>query len=90
MIPTAQNTKTITDLREKALDLLNQVEETTEPVFVFHNSKPRAVLMSIDEFSKLKEQIEDLQDSILARKLEKNVGKGKYFSTTDIKKRHKV
>lgn len=90
MIPTAQNTKTITDLREKALDLLDQVEETTEPVFVFHNSKPRAVLMSIDEYSKLKELIEDLEDSILARKLEKIVGKGKYLSIADIKKSHKV
>lgn len=90
MIPTAQNTKTITDLREKALELLNQVEQTTEPVFVFHNSKPRAVLMSIDEFSRLKEQIEDLEDSILARKLERKIGRGKYLTTAEIKKRHKV
>jgi len=86
MIPTAQNTKTITDLREKALDLLTQVEQTAEPVFVFHNSKPRAVLMSIDEFSRLKELIEDLEDSILARRLEKKVGKGKYVSFPELKK----
>lgn len=88
MIPTAQNTKTITDMREKALELLDQVEKTAEPVFVFHHSKPKAVIMSIEEFSKLRELIEELEDSILARKLERKVGKGKYFSLGDLKKRH--
>ena len=90
MIPTAQNTKTITDLRERALDLLEQVEKTAEPIFVFHHSKPKAVIMSIEEFSKLKELIEDLEDSILARKLEKKIGKGRYFSLNEIKKRHSI
>ena len=88
MIPTVQNTKTITDMREKALELLDQAERTAEPVFVFHHSKPKAVIMSIEEFSKLKDLIEDLEDSILARRLEKKVGKGKYFSLDEIKKRH--
>jgi len=45
-------------------------------------------IMSIEEFSKLKDLIEDLEDSILARRLEKKVGKGKYFSLDEIKKRH--
>lgn len=88
MIPTFSNTKTITDLRERALDLLDQVEKTDEPVFVFHHSKPRAVIMSIEEFSKLKELIEDLEDSIFARNLETKAGKGKYFGIDEIKKRH--
>jgi len=90
MIPTIQNVKTITDMREKALELLEQVEKTAEPVFVFHHSKPKAVIMSIEEFSKLKELVEDLEDSILARKLERTVGKGKYFSLGEIKQRHSV
>lgn len=90
MIPTAQNVKTITDLRERALELLDQVKKTSEPVYVFHRSKPKAVILSIEEFSKLKELIEDLEDSILARRLEKNVAKGRYFSLAAIKKRHKI
>jgi len=90
MIPTAQNTKTITDLRERALELLNQVEKTSEPVFIFHHSKPKAVIMSIEEFSKLGELIEDLEDSLIARKLEKKVGEGRYFSLEQIKKRHGI
>lgn len=87
MLPTTQNVKTITDMREKALELLDQVEKTAEPVFVFHHSKPKAVIMSIGEFSLLKETIADLQDSISARKLEKKVGKGKYFTLEEIEKR---
>ena len=90
MIPTAQNVKTITDLRERALELLDQVKKSAEPVYVFHRSKPKAVILSIEEFSKLKELIEDLEDSILARKLEISVGKGRYFSLSAIKKRHKI
>ena len=88
MIPTAKNVKTITDLRERALELLDQVKKSAEPVYVFHRSKPKAVILSIEEFSKLKELIEDLEDSILARKLERSVGKGRYFSLSAIKKRH--
>lgn len=90
MIPTSQNVKTITDMREKALELLEQVEKSTEPVFVFHRSKPKAVIMSIGEFSRLNEQIEDLEDSITARKLEGRVSKGKYFSLSEVKKRHGI
>ncbi len=90
MIPTAQNTKTITDMREKALELLDQVEKTAEPVFLYHHSKPKAVIMSIEEFSQLKETIEDLEDAIVARKLEKTAGRGKYFSLDEIKKRHSL
>ena len=88
MIPTTQNVKTITDMREKALELLEQVETGSEPVFVFHHSKPKAVIMSIDEYSRLQELIEDLEDSIVSRKLEPKVGRGKYYSLDEIKKRH--
>ena len=69
---------------------MDQIEKTSEPVFVFHRSKPKAVIMSIEEFSKLKELIEDLEDSILARTLERNIGKGKYFGLAAIKKRHQI
>lgn len=90
MLPTIKNTKTITDMRERAVELLDQVEKTGEPIFVFQHSKPKAVLMSIDEFSKLKELIEDLEDSILARKIEKNVGQGKYLNLEELEKRHSL
>ena len=90
MLPTVENVKTITDMREKAVELLEQVEKTAEPVFVFQHSKPRAVIMSIEEFSKLKEWVEDLEDSLLARKLEKNLGKGKYLNLEELEKSHNL
>ncbi len=88
MLPTIENVKTITDMREKAVELLEQVEKTSEPVFVFQHSKPKAVIMSIEEFSRLKELVEDLEDSLLARKFEKNIGKGKYLSLEELEKSH--
>ncbi len=90
MLPTVENVKTITDMREKAVELLEQVEKTAEPDFVFQHSKPRAVIMSIEEFSKLKEWVEDLEDSLLARKLEKNLGKGKYLNLEELEKSHNL
>ena len=90
MIPTSQNTKTITDMREKALELLDQVETTSEPIFLFHRSKPKAVLMSIEDFSKLTELVEDLQDAVFARKISPNVGRGKYLTLDQLRKRHKL
>ena len=89
MIPSPYNIKTITDMRERALELLNQVEESREPVFLFHRSKPKAVVLSLKEFKEMTELIEALEDSLLAKKLEKRVGRGRYFSLKAIEKKVK-
>ncbi len=71
IIPTVQNTRTITDLREKALELLHQVNKSG-PTFIFHRSKPKAVMLSIDEYAFLLEMLEDYLDSSKAKELEEN------------------
>lgn len=75
IIPTARNTKTITDLREKAVELL---EETRKggPTFIFSHSKPKAVMLSIEEYSNMMEMLEDYFDSLRAKELEENPEKG--------------
>ncbi len=75
IIPTAQNTRTITDLRERALGLLRQVEKSG-PTFIFHRSKPKAVMLSINEYANLLEMLEDYLDSLKAKELEENLEKG--------------
>lgn len=75
LLPTDKNTKTITDLREKAVELLDQIDEIG-PTFIFHHSKPKAVMLSIEEYSNLMEAIEDYQDSLIAKNLEENPEKG--------------
>lgn len=76
LIPTSKNVKTITDMREDALGLLEQVKKNGV-TYIFHRSQPKAVMLDIDEFDKLQEMLEDHQDELDAIKLEKEPrGKG--------------
>lgn len=75
IIPTAKNTKTITDLREKAVELLNQAKKLG-PTFILHRNKPKAVMLSIEEYSNMMEMLEDYFDAIKAKELEEEGEKG--------------
>lgn len=61
LLPTRQNTKTITDLREDALGVLSDVDKLGL-VYLFAHSDPRAVVLSLKEFTKLCELIEERAD----------------------------
>lgn len=87
LLPTAKNTKTITDLREKAVELLTQVQKSG-PAFIFQHSKPKAVMLSIEEYSNLMEMLEDYFDSLKAKELEENPQKGGISLQNLIKKYH--
>ena len=75
IIPTAKNTKTITDIREKAIELLEDTKKSG-PTFIFHHSKPKAVMLSIEEYSNMMEMLEDYFDSLKGKELEENPQKG--------------
>ena len=75
VIPTIKNTKTITDLRENTVDMLEQTEKGG-PTFIFHHSKPKAVMLSIEEYSNMVEMLEDYFDAIKAKSLEDEGEKG--------------
>ncbi|MEK7129886.1 MAG: hypothetical protein AAB803_02590 [Patescibacteria group bacterium] len=68
LLPTSQNTKTITDLREDTLGVLSDVD-TLGMVYLFQHSDPRAVVLSMKEFSKLCELLEDRADEREATEL---------------------
>lgn len=75
LIPTQKNVKTITDMREDALGLLDLVKKNGV-TYIFHRSEPKAVMLDIDEFVRIQELLEDHFDEIEAKKLEKEpVGK---------------
>lgn len=88
IIPTTKNTKTITDLREKALELLEQTKKGG-PTFIFHRSKPMAVMLSLDEYENLLETLEDYQDHVLAKELEESPEQGG-VSLRELAKKHKL
>lgn len=76
LIPTTNNIKTITDMREDALGLLESVKQLGL-IYVFQHSNPKAVMLSLEEFTKLCELVENRLDEIEAVKLSKEKrGKG--------------
>lgn len=75
LLPTSQNVKTITDLREDALGVLRDVQKLGL-VYLFQHSNPKAVVISMDEFSRLQEAYEDYLDNKEAVELEKEDKKG--------------
>lgn len=71
IIPTDKNTKTVTDLRENSIALLEQISKSG-PTFIFQHSKPKAVMLSIEEYSNMMEMLEDYFDGLKAKDLEEN------------------
>ena len=86
LIPTPENTKTITDLRE---DTLGTLKSATKHglVYVVYKSKPRAVILDIDRFTDAQEKIDELLDRIDAAEL-KNEPRGRGISAKRIAARY--
>jgi len=85
LIPTSQNVKTITDMREDALNLLAEVDEKGL-AYIFHRSEPKAVILSIKDFIFLQEALENLQDFKDAKSLAEEKRGGGIFLKTVAKK----
>lgn len=68
LIPTSQNTKNITDLREKTQQVLKDANRYGL-IYLMQRSDPKAVLLSLDEFKRIQEMLEDYQDELDAREL---------------------
>lgn len=69
ILPTSQNVKTVTDLREDTLGVLRDVQKFGL-VYLFQHSDPKAVVISMNEFAKLQEAYEDYIDNQEAAELE--------------------
>lgn len=77
LIPTAKNTKTITDMREDALGVLKDVEKIGI-TYIFHHSKPKVVMLPVETFVRLNEILEDyFEEQELQKILAKPVKLGK-------------
>lgn len=63
IIPTEDNTKTISEIRENIVGILAGLKKQNGPQFVFYKSKPKAVLLAIKEYQQLLELLEDYQDA---------------------------
>lgn len=60
---------TISDLRFKTKKVLEKANQ--EPVFLFHRSSPRGVIISFKKYQEILSQLEDYYLSLKAQELEK-------------------
>ncbi len=88
MIPTKKNVRTITDMRERALKLLKEVKSSREPIYIFNRSNPEAVLLDVESFKNLMEQLEDARDARdLEEAIETSTGEFREFEEFDRERR---
>lgn len=71
LMPTLQNTKTISDLRERPVELLKTLGASYGPLYIFYRSRPNAVMISLEAYQKLLDLAEDHLDSLKAEEYEK-------------------
>ena len=69
-IPTSKDIRTVTDLREQTVNLLNSLQKRTKPTIITHRNQPKAVMLSITHYNKIMEALEDISDEIEAKELE--------------------
>lgn len=63
-------------MREDALGLLESVQKNGL-AYIFHHSKPKAVLLNLDDFVALQDAKEDFEDYLTVQELKKEPrGKG--------------
>lgn len=88
IIPSEDNVKTVTDMRQNPAGLLREVDREDGPKYIFYRSTPKAVLLNLESYQKLLDLAEDYLDSLTAQEYEKenkkNVG---WLSTQKLKKR---
>lgn len=65
LIPTAKNTRNITDFRKNPDSILEAVGGKSNPLYLFRGSEPKAVVLGISEYERLMEAEENYQDLLL-------------------------
>lgn len=83
-----RRTLPVTEVREKLTELVDEVNNKFEQIEITKNGKPRAILMSADEFDSWKETLEILSDKELMmdiRAAEKEFKEGKTIPWEKVK-----
>ena len=78
-------TASVTELRQNATSLLEELEETHEPLFILQNSRQAGVLLDKQSFEELLEAYMDQRDAELAEEALANPGK-RLYTSKDIEK----
>lgn len=84
-----RRTLPVTEVREKLTELVDEVNDKFEQIEITKNGKPRAVIMSAEEFDGWKETLEVMSDPKLMRDIkqaEKDFKEGKTIPWEEVKK----
>lgn len=74
----------ISNLRFKTMDALKQAKRS--PVFLFHRTTPKGVLLSLEKFQEMEDIIEDYYLSLRAEEFEQeDKGKTKWTTHDELK-----
>lgn len=88
IVPTSENTKTVTDMRKNPVGLLRKVNRRGGPQYLFYRSAPKAVLLDLESYQNLLDLAEDFLDSLAAQEDEKeNKKKVGWLSPQQLKRR---
>lgn len=55
--------RTISDLRENPLEVLEAARKLGEPIYLFYRSKPKSVVLDLGQFNQFLELLEDYHDA---------------------------
>ena len=77
------------EARARLTDLVDEVEQKHEHVFITRNGRPAAVVMSTDEYEALQETLEVLQDEEAMealRRSDEDVAAGRVYAWDEVKR----
>ena len=81
---------TVTEAKAHLLDIIRRADKTMQHFIISRNGKPRAIIMSIDEYESWMETLEVLSDGKTMRDIEiaqKELAEGKYCTIEEVFKK---
>jgi prevent-host-death family protein len=84
----AANVRPITELKNRAKDLVREVSEGGEPVVITQHGRPKVVVMDVRQHEQLLETLAMLK--LLAQSQDALVKTGRTYSTAEVRRRAKV
>ena len=84
----AANIRSITDLKNRAKELVRDVSESGQSVVITQNGKAKVVVMDIEQHDRLQDTLAMLK--LLAQSQESLTRTGRTYSTTDVRRRAKA
>lgn len=68
-IPSPGKIRTITDMRERAVELIREAREKG-PLYIFRHNKPQAVILDMEEYQKYLDLIDEYYLALKAKEFE--------------------